>query len=54
MTHANLSVLQAKARSRLYLRRRQSGFSLLFALIALIILLVAAVSVMQSSGSSPI
>lgn len=52
MTHANLSVLQAKARSRLYLRRRQSGFSLLFALIALIILLVAAVSVMQSSGSS--
>lgn len=32
--------------------RRQQGFSLFFSLIALVILLVAAVSVMQSSGSS--
>lgn len=52
MTQVSLSALRANTRSRLFLRRSQGGFSLLFALIALVILLVAAVSVMQSSGSS--
>lgn len=51
MTSA-ICVPRRSGRAGIFQRNRQQGFSLFFSLIALVILLVAAVSVMQSSGLS--